>query len=205
MLPKEIPREIVVSTWQALNGLFSDVLAPSEADIANGKSSPRSIAEIINASPGIRHTHFSDVFASYSGNAHGGRTSIAARKGGAAIELLEAIEFSNDETGDCSAFYFSFLLQRFGAIWHGCYDLDYKFILDFETLVSTLRKYYPSKNLNLIPGLLKSEAGNGVTTLSCIGVFPDGNLSSFLALTTGGVVQSKCSIALHKSGCQFFY
>lgn len=156
--------DFCVLDWAALNWEFSraraiEIVGVSEAEIRAGARAPYSLNLLFDCFSSISLDPSAEIFASYSGDSHGGQTEMYAELHGRRCDYLDVIEVEPTTKGAADAFFIAWELPKLGAYWHGLTGRDYTLVFGMAELINSLRNLGISHD---DPALKKIDRPSGV-------------------------------------------
>jgi tetratricopeptide (TPR) repeat protein len=181
-----IDRGMTARQWAAMSQTAARLLQLTDQVVKDGHSGPTPVDGLLGSMTGTTVAN-DDVrlFATYTGDAHGGRTEVFAERSGVTAPLLSVLRPDGSVASMISSFFAAFGLPTFGIFWHGSYDFDYSFLLSDDDFRAAATKSGAEtlKEVDLLtlgrPTGLRVSRTHDVSRVSCLVAFPNGSIADF--------------------------
>ena len=201
-----IDRGMTERQWAAMSQTATRLLTLTDRVIRDGHSGPTPVDRLLDSMPGMTVAHDTRVFATYTGDAHGGRTEVFAERSGVKAPLLSALRLDGSVASMISSFFAAFELPTFGIFWHGYYNFDYSFLLSDDDFRAAATKSGAEtlKEVDLStlgrPTGLRVSRTRDVSRVSCLAAFPNGSIADFsVRIETGTLIAEQPHMIVRSS------
>lgn len=207
-----IAESVFKDQWSLLKDAAKATIRVSEEDISRGHGPPYDVSALLEAAKATRLSPSIRLTASYSGDGHGGSTTVYGLGSyGERRPWSEVLTFEMTLNGLVEAFYFAHALPRLGVYWHGLYDRDHSFVTSDKGLVSFFADALATADGKSWVEAFSTPAGLRVRRIgtdfavACLAVSPSGGLTDRTAALQAGRVVRVDSAGLRRSSMQILY